>query len=415
MKSMHDHLMLTGMLIATLAACGPSLDKAPKKQRANNAAPNNVTPNNVTPHNAETCVSVTPPNVNFGEVPRGGAAEGSVTLANCATTQSLRIDGVTAVDGFDVTLPELAQLQPQTSTDVSVLFVPTRDGSHVGEVTIETSAGSAVVTVQGLGTSGDPSCPTPVAQGRISSAEPWVANVITTPETTVELPAMNSVVSGAIKSYEWTIASRPVGSAAQVSPSSTQNPSLFLDLRGAYEVDLRVNTASSPQGCPAARMRIDAVGDQDADEILVQLVWDTPADEDQTDSVGTDLDLHYLHPAGMWKAAPYDCYWGNKNANWGADGEASVDIDDLDGMGPENITHRNAGPLRYAVGVYYFADNGFGASTATVRVYRGTAKIAERSMLLNGKDEFWYVGFFDAAIDMFTPVDSLSLNFPARP
>ena len=92
----------------------------------------------------------------------------------------------------------------------------------------------------------------------------------------------------------------------------------FVDLAGTYEIELRVTdvgglTAPS-ESCPdpVARVFINANPDED---IHIQLVWDTPGDDDQTDASGSDVDLHFLHPRGNdWFRAgggDYDCYFAN--------------------------------------------------------------------------------------------------------
>ena len=84
--------------------------------------------------------------------------------------------------------------------------------------------------------------------------------------------------------------------------------------------------------------------------------------------------------------------------------DPSLDIDDTNGAGPENIyldnpedTARLGGP--YRVGAHYFRSTvsnfgggRYGVSTATVRVYLMGELEYEGEMLLQDTNDFWEVG-----------------------
>jgi hypothetical protein len=136
-------------------------------------------------------------------------------------------------------------------------------------------------------------------------------------------------------------------------------------------------------------------------------VWDTPTDPNQLDASGSDVDLHLLHEVGSWNERPYDCFWQNLNPDWasgrtgacisdqtpGCHDDPSLDIDDVDGSGPENINLDNPEPDHtYFVGVHYFSDHGYGRSFVTVRIFIGG--VLEREFLRQRLDDqaFWQVG-----------------------
>jgi hypothetical protein len=182
-------------------------------------------------------------------------------------------------------------------------------------------------------------------------------------------------------------------------PNATvAEPRLFLDIAGTYEIELKVYDEEGAASCgDPAIVTINAVPD---DEVHVQLVWDTPADPDQTDSIGTDLDLHYLHPQGLWDQEPWDVFWRNPNPDWGVSGDTtddpSLDIDDTDGAGPENVNHSGLESLIYQTGVYYYSDRGMGASYATVRIYiRGVLELELENKYMPSTGSFWRVGFVE--------------------
>ncbi len=89
--------------------------------------------------------------------------------------------------------------------------------------------------------------------------------------------------------------------------------------------------------------------------IWTELVWDTN---------GTDVDIHLLKPGASLFDIPGDCYFSNMKPDWGAAGagdDPQLDIDDIDGYGPEHIT-LNKMPTagRYSLWVHYW--NGYGST-----------------------------------------------------
>ena len=127
-------------------------------------------------------------------------------------------------------------------------------------------------------------------------------------------------------------------------------------------------------------------------------MWNTPGDPNETDigaGRGSDVDLHFVHPNGIWNRSPWDCYWQNKNPNWGdtaiPEDDPSLDIDDTDGAGPENINLNNPESVTYRVGVFYFSDHGYGPANVTVRIYLdGVERFANTFPGLEDR-QFWDV------------------------
>ncbi len=102
-----------------------------------------------------------------------------------------------------------------------------------------------------------------------------------------------------------------------------------------------VAVAAPSEACPqpAAVVEIHAVPD---DDIYLELVWHTAGDADESDTDGSDVDLHLLHPGGRaWATAPADCYYDNRAPDWGPrgpSGNPSFEIEDSNGAGPEALT-----------------------------------------------------------------------------
>jgi hypothetical protein len=91
------------------------------------------------------------------------------------------------------------------------------------------------------------------------------------------------------------------------------------------------------------------------------------------------VDLHLWRVgSGNWFDAAADCYFRNcdssrnQDLEWGAAGSRDnprLDLDDVDGNGPENINIDFPEDRTYRVGVHYWDDDDFGPSTVIIRIY----------------------------------------------
>ncbi|MCB9733680.1 MAG: hypothetical protein H6745_13855 [Deltaproteobacteria bacterium] len=215
------------------------------------------------------------------------------------------------------------------------------------------------------------------------------------PQTRLHLEGRPSC-GGAVVAYEWTVA-QPVGSTAVFIPSATvAAPTLEVNVAGLYELEL---TMWGEDGEIVERVQKSVQVTPD-EQLHVELLWRTPADEDETDDgpdAGSDLDLHFLRPGADWFDAAGDVYWHNAEPNWGSidplvDDDPSLDRDDTDGAGPENMNVDVLADGAYRVGVHYWDDHGFGASFATLRVYaHGTLVFTCEDVELAPGD-LWEVG-----------------------
>jgi len=201
------------------------------------------------------------------------------------------------------------------------------------------------------------------------------------PGTVLHLSAFDSIAAvGDIGRWEWSV-SQPSGGNSIFFPSNSHRFVTFeVNVVGEYIFRLKVWDTSGNITCQVATYRVLVVSDT---AIRVELTWDTPGDADQGDtgfdgfgeSVGSDLDLHFLHPLaeGEYFNVPYDTYWKPVEPNAGGQGTAATPVmlrDDTDGAGPEVIVVvRPEDGATYRVGVHYWNDWGFGGSFATIRVY----------------------------------------------
>jgi len=353
--------------------------------------------------------------VKFGVSSIGEVSTRTVTMENCRpqSETQLEISNIELTDDGDgnfsldeSTLPgDLANgdsfaLQGGSRANFSINFTPPDEETYTGELLLESNdpaKRSLTIELSGKGT--DNQCPEATARVEVKGSGRSKSSLNTLPLETVVLDGSNSQdPDGTVERFEWSIIDRPEDSTARLAPNNTvEKPELFLDLAGTYRVELIVTDDDQVASCgDRALVEITALPE---DDISVQLVWDTPRDPDQTDSEGTDLDLHYLNNenATAWNSAPWDCYWNNKSPEkWGSEttssDDPSLDIDDTDGAGPENVTHDNPKEESYGVGVYYYDDNGFGPSFATVRVFvNGQLAREYENKFLSGTFTFWDV------------------------
>jgi hypothetical protein len=379
---------------------------------------------------AEPCLEISDESVDFGSVAPGGERTLGFSLSNCSenarTTFSYLPSLTTDETGFSVldaaSLRERT-LEPGEEVEVLVQFTPPSPGEYrdmlrfISDMDGETEH---EVLLRGEGTPFG--CPTAVIEASHPDRGTTVADprgrYTGLPLDVVSLDGSASRAEGgaAIERFEWAIIRRPEDSAARLAGSDTSVANeLFLDLSGEYTIEMHVWDSRGTRSCEPAVLDLVAVPDED---IHIQLVWDTPNDPEQQDNLGSDVDLHLLRAGGIWNAKPWDCHWQNLEPDWGlrddrAD-DPSLDIDDINGWGPENINLNNPqGDMRYHVGVHYFSDQGYGASYSTVRVYLGGILVEELRRKRMTDQQFWHVLDIEWPSRKITLYDDSYLTFPS--
>lgn len=390
---------------------------------------------------AVPCINVSPESVDFGSGLLVESRDGetlntrSVTIESCGTVplRVRRIEFEDPRDAFAVfDLPEPVDGEPLFELPAAVAgedfparlfqlgFWPLDVGVYGARMLVYSDATPAdeplVVDLFGRGV--DNTCPVPV---------PTTVDYEVPPLDVITLDGSPSAdPDGEVVEWRWTVVQRPDGSVSQPlesiddlrrpadggQPDDPRTPraQFFVDLAGEYVIELRVVDALDQESCdpPAAQVTIRAVPEQD---LHVQLVWSTPDDPDETDTSGTDVDLHFRHERadGRWgmQASGWDCYFRNPSPDWGVIGQVSddpsLDIDDTNGAGPENVnlSEPELG-VGYDVGVVYFrAESTFGdpeisvqewPSYATVRIFTRGVPIAELvGRELTETSQLWHV------------------------
>ncbi len=397
----------------------------------------------LTANGATPCINVTPSTLEFGAALIERDNRRRVTIESCGG-EALRLDDIVLVDdGGGVftldedTLPPLPSQLPAIdrsvdppvppSRGITVVFTPEAEVASEGLLMVTTNdPATPMVEVPLVGRGTLNECP----EARVDREEFVVLplDIVTldaSPSTDLDGP------DGRPVRYEWTVVSRPQGSTAVPveqfhnplrpadggPPDSVETPTaqFFVDLTGEYIIELRVvdnlDAAAPSDVCQQAPAQVRILAEPDED-IHVQMVWDTPGDDTdpvnpQTDADGTDVDLWFLHPSALtWSDIGRRCFYGNPTPDWGVlgqvDDDPSLDIDDVNGAGPENINlndpeNTQALGSAYRVGAHYYRAEresrvaSYGPSLVTVRIYLGGALAFEADRELIDTQDFWEV------------------------
>lgn len=212
-----------------------------------------------------------------------------------------------------------------------------------------------------------------------------------------------------IASVAWTVERVPATSARPAPrPADRAATSFTPDVAGEYGLRLRVvDSAGASDECTTVVRAVPREG------LRVELAWDPPGRscprEPGAACDGSDVDLHLQRDPGTgtrWRSDD-ECYYFNCNASagrrlpWGTastDDDPRLDIDDVDGHGPENINVDRPSARAYRIAVHYFDAHGAGPQAASVVVYCGDATPAARfgpvTLMYRGTTEasdFWAV------------------------
>jgi hypothetical protein len=223
----------------------------------------------------------------------------------------------------------------------------------------------------------------------------------------VRLTGTESTAPGnSFGSVQWTFLTRPPESSMEFTdPTALTTGFVFnsasgdvngIDVAGFYEIQLEVKGQDNPDLSDKATISFEAVP---GDDLHVQLTWDVPTG---------DVDLHFRRVGTDAYCAPTSCYFascttGGSPPDWDGDGSSptsgdpTLDIDDLEGFGPENINVLTPQDGQYEVGVHYYNNDTPNdpptamPTTATVKIYdKGSLRLSE-SRLLSWTNDSWRV------------------------
>jgi hypothetical protein len=401
------------------------------------------------------CVKVEPPAVNFGAKLLEKSSLLPIRIHSCGKDAleilSVRLEeegdvqygldqtsfGVNGATGAWPTNQVPRVIPVNMSGEFQVMYTPDHvsqpdaEGQLIPDITkvyIETNTyeGTVEVDVQGYGTL-DP-CPTAVIAIKevcpptaTSPDDCTEGGTEVPPQSDLTLSATDSIPStGAIVEYHWTV-TQPPGGAGIYNPGPSYPEVKFqTNVAGKYTFELEVKDAESWSCVPATREILVVPNEA----IHIELTWDTPQDSDPTNEgldAGADMDLHFVHlnnallnPNGFDEYPPgdgdgvnegffddlWDTFWFYPDHDWGIfsnwEDNPSLDRDDTDGAGPENLNLNVPEPgVTYKIGVHYWDDHEYGASTPTVHIYFFGSLILTQTGCPMIPHDMWTVGTFD--------------------
>ena len=387
------------------------------------------------------CIAVSPDTGDFGEVLMNGVpGRLTLTVTNCSelgngenldiSALAVSADNGTAADpifALDAPPATPLSLAPGASTQVVATCRPTVEGRpETGKVVISSNDSAFPeyeLPLTCVGTTNE--CPTVTA---VSCVERGVADSIPTDDVNVPpLANLDCVANcvdpdGSCVNYTWRIISRPAESVSEFSPPSSASSSFFVDANGEYEVQVDAQDnrglSASSAGCNStATLHVRAVPDA---AFHTQLTWSTPSDPDPADEgngAGADVDLHVLSPEGCWEDRQWDCHFRTPSADWGVAGftgdDCSLDRDDTDGWGPENVSLDDPAAGTFKVAVHYWSDHGYGVSYATVIItLDGIVAYEVRDKPLPSTGTWWEVCAVSWPSRNVVPIDRISATVP---
>lgn len=350
-------------------------------------------------------IAVSPPGVNFGLVPAGGVALGSFEIRSVGGLE-LVVDRITLEPEdapFRITTstptPESpGRLLPGTSAPVTLRaqLPESETSTRTGRILIETNVleeknvpgrpGVVAVALTALG-----NLPPVAVPGEDRVVEPF---------STVRLDGSMSFDQDDPPDlplrYRWQLVDAPGGSRVGLERADLVEAILRPDLAGRFEVDLVVTDGRGLESEPA-RVVIEAFPDE---VVRIELIWDHP---------DSDLDLHLIREDGVFCDCETSVHYRDcaREADWfpqtpGAN--PTLDRDDRQGFGPENLNIRGDGPGKfvpaglYRVAVHYYStaeqvsEWPTTVSNATVRIYVYGFLAAEVTRAMTAEREVWFVG-----------------------
>jgi hypothetical protein len=220
-----------------------------------------------------------------------------------------------------------------------------------------------------------------------------------------------------IWSYQWSIEGPSGVDPAQYDANPTGMRAGLVDfyvpLAGHYIARLTVTNDAGLNSLDTeiSKVEFDAIP---RDRMHIQLVWSDPSN---------DQDLHLTSVMNDDRVCnqPWDCHWLNRTPTWfaGASGTGpnpALDVDDVNGLGPENINIEDPNQGVYRIYVHYYGDHNFSGNTptdCTVRVYLNGLQVGEYTRTLLVEKSVWAVADITWNADntgVVTPYPSDSLG-----
>ena len=305
--------------------------------------------------------------------------EDVLTVFNSGSVDLVIENIILTGDGFSLVeeamLPLL--LEPNETHEVPIAFSNASSGTFHGQIWFEDN------TVTGL-SSGSILGANAVPVALCSASDATIAPIHGSTDWLGE-ESFDSA-GGALVEYQWSLISRPNGSAVSLNATvgNANRYNFIPDLAGEYTAQLVVVNEDGIASEPCTTT-IDAIPDQN---LWVEMFWTHPDD---------DMDLHLLRPDGTL-GEDSDCFYDNcvsGGLDWGEQSndidDPSLDIDDIHGIGPENINILvpEDGTFTVVVHDYQFSTpNYYEENTVTVNVFLGGQLTWTGSKPVSGENSY---------------------------
>ncbi len=301
-----------------------------------------------------------------------GGAVGARTRQPVTVSATAMDDDLASVRWDMITRPASSGATNAPVDQLSTTFTPDRRGEYVLRFTATDALGetaSCEVTVIAEPTPPDAICP---------------AVIETRPLATVTLEG-SGVDDGSIVASGWSLRSQPMGADSDPpTPGDSARASFRPQLAGEYTLELFVRDDDGNVATCSTLVRAIAT-----EGLRIEVFWNTD---------GTDMDTHLMRPDGSTWFSEEDCFYGNCQGGslmWppgGTEDDPSLDIDDTDGFGPENINIESPIDGTYRVAIDAFN----GAANTTVRIYCGGSTTEPRQtfgpvFIDSGPNDLWRV------------------------
>jgi hypothetical protein len=309
---------------------------------------------------AVPAIAIDPAELDFGAVEGGLSEDLDADIVNTGsdalTVTSVSVTGA-GFTGWLVDQVVPFTLEPGARESVRVTFTPSDAGEFDGTLWVGSDAPSGVASAPLHGVSG-----LPIA---VCSVDPDVV-AANAEEATLDGSGSYDPEGSELVAWTWTLLSRPAGSGAVLPAFDRPRVGGFVaDLAGTYEFSLVVENAAGLLSEPCITT-LEAIPSQD---VWIELYWEHSGD---------DMDLHLLAPGGALTSSE-DCYFANcvgGGLDWGIPRDATdnprLDIDDIPGVGPENINIASPADGTYTIYVHDYPGSVYnGDNAVTVRVYLG--------------------------------------------
>ena len=188
--------------------------------------------------------------------------------------------------------------------------------------------------------------------------------------------------------YEWTLIKRPDGASNTFSENERRYHNIYgfvPDMAGEYVAELRVMNDRCVISDPCQA----TITARPNENLWVEMFWSHSGD---------DMDLHLVRNNGDYESDE-DCYFGNcigdewHELDWGTYGSIQddpfLDLDDIEGTGPENINIEQPANGRYLVAVHDYPGSEYNRSNdVTIRIHLNGELVYNQTKSIQGEDSY---------------------------